>query len=262
MVGGAKNRARAAIIHGQRITGLTPEVIAERVAENGPLWHERRQPGLASRPRRRAVGAGAKHKLVFVDRLLATLVHLRHGATHDVLACWFSVDRSAYALRRSRPWSCAGWQDAAAGASRCRRRESRWRCCQKGRCRMATRCARRPRWWISPRGRTTAVTGRVRSVLASWRRGASGWRGWRRFRCPVTAASRASVSGPSARQGMPKPALKGVGPRTRSGPAWRSAAGRIRPRPRTRFSRRSRGSTTPPTSTCASGRPSSESRSR
>ncbi|GFH68986.1 MULTISPECIES: transposase [Streptomyces diastaticus group] len=45
-------------------------------------------------PRRRAVGAGAKYKLVFADRLLATLVHLRHGVTHDVLACWFQVDRS------------------------------------------------------------------------------------------------------------------------------------------------------------------------
>ncbi|MGW4538564.1 helix-turn-helix domain-containing protein [Streptomyces chartreusis] len=31
---------------------------------------------------------------MFVDRLLATLIHLRHGATHDVLACWFGVDRS------------------------------------------------------------------------------------------------------------------------------------------------------------------------
>ncbi|MFJ6076488.1 transposase family protein [Streptomyces sp. NPDC093065] len=40
------------------------------------------------------MGAGAKHRLVFVDRLLATLVHLRHAVTHDVLACWFSVDRS------------------------------------------------------------------------------------------------------------------------------------------------------------------------
>ncbi|TVZ94915.1 DDE superfamily endonuclease [Streptomyces sp. BK340] len=40
------------------------------------------------------MGAGAKHRLVFVDRLLATLVHLRHGVTHDVLACWFGVDRS------------------------------------------------------------------------------------------------------------------------------------------------------------------------
>jgi hypothetical protein len=31
---------------------------------------------------------------VFVDRLLATLVHLRHAVTHDVLACWFGVSRS------------------------------------------------------------------------------------------------------------------------------------------------------------------------
>ncbi|MFJ8364453.1 transposase family protein [Streptomyces sp. NPDC093984] len=31
---------------------------------------------------------------MFVDRLLATLVHLRHVVTHDVLACWFGVDRS------------------------------------------------------------------------------------------------------------------------------------------------------------------------
>ncbi|MGW1871662.1 helix-turn-helix domain-containing protein [Streptomyces mauvecolor] len=40
------------------------------------------------------MGAGAKHRLVFVDRLLARLVHLRHGITHDVVACWFRVDRS------------------------------------------------------------------------------------------------------------------------------------------------------------------------
>ncbi|MFC9246594.1 transposase family protein [Streptomyces sp. NPDC057136] len=88
------NWARAAIIRSRRITGLAPEVIAELVAEVSPLWHERHQAGLVSRPCRRAVGAGAKHKLVFVDRLLVTLVNLRHGATHDVLACWFGVDRS------------------------------------------------------------------------------------------------------------------------------------------------------------------------
>lgn len=40
------------------------------------------------------MGAGAKHRLVFAGRLLATLVHLRHGVTHDVPACWFGVDRS------------------------------------------------------------------------------------------------------------------------------------------------------------------------
>ncbi|MCX4986004.1 transposase [Streptomyces sp. NBC_00572] len=82
------------IISNRRIIRLSADVIAELVAEIGPLWHERHQAGLAFRPRKRAVGAGAKHRLVFVDRLLATLVHLRHGVTHDVLACWFGVDRS------------------------------------------------------------------------------------------------------------------------------------------------------------------------
>ncbi|WP_251061643.1 hypothetical protein [Streptomyces sp. ISL-100] len=43
------SRARAAIIRSQRITGLTPDVIAELVAEIGPLWHKRRQAALASR---------------------------------------------------------------------------------------------------------------------------------------------------------------------------------------------------------------------
>ncbi|MER6407994.1 transposase family protein [Streptomyces viridosporus] len=51
-------------------------------------------PGLASRLRKRTIGAGAKHRPVFVDRLLTTLVHLRHGVTHDVSACWFGVNRS------------------------------------------------------------------------------------------------------------------------------------------------------------------------
>lgn len=90
----AGNSTRAVIISNRRITGLTVGVIAELVDEIGPLWQERHQARHAARPRKRAVGAGAKHRLVFVDRLLATLVHLRHGVTHDVLACWFGVDRS------------------------------------------------------------------------------------------------------------------------------------------------------------------------
>ncbi|MGW8889265.1 helix-turn-helix domain-containing protein [Streptomyces sp. NPDC055749] len=100
MVGVVGNRARTAIIRSRRITGLAPELIAELVAEVGPLWHKRHQARLVSRPRRRAVGAGAKHKLVFVERLLVTLVNLRHGATHAVLACWFGVDRSHHACNR------------------------------------------------------------------------------------------------------------------------------------------------------------------
>lgn len=76
------------------ITGLSADVIAELLAELGALWHHRHQARLEARSRKRAVGAGAKHRLVFIDRLLATLVHLRQGATHDVLAYWFGVDRS------------------------------------------------------------------------------------------------------------------------------------------------------------------------
>ncbi|GAA2532224.1 hypothetical protein GCM10010423_29820 [Streptomyces levis] len=64
---------RELIVAEYRVTGLSPTVIAELIAEVGPLWHAQRQARLTARPRRRAVGAGAKHRFVFVDRLLATL---------------------------------------------------------------------------------------------------------------------------------------------------------------------------------------------
>lgn len=85
--------ARQSIVAEYRVTGLSPEVIGELIAEVGPLWHEQHHARLAARPRQQAAGAGVKHKFVFVDRL-PTLVNLRHGTTHDVLACWFGVDRS------------------------------------------------------------------------------------------------------------------------------------------------------------------------
>jgi hypothetical protein len=69
-------------------------VIAELVAEVGPVWQARQDARREQRSRQRVAGAGAKYKLVFGDRLLATLVHLRHATTHDVLATWFRVDRS------------------------------------------------------------------------------------------------------------------------------------------------------------------------
>lgn len=77
-----------------RVTGLSPTVIGELIAGVGLLWRERHHARLTARPRRRAVGAGAKHRLAVVDRLPATLVSVRHGTTHDVPACWFGVDRS------------------------------------------------------------------------------------------------------------------------------------------------------------------------
>jgi hypothetical protein len=85
---------RAAAVADRRVTGLSPQVLAELVAELGPRWQARQDARLADRPRRRAVGAGARYRLVFLNRLLATLVHLRHGVTHDVLACWVRVPRS------------------------------------------------------------------------------------------------------------------------------------------------------------------------
>jgi hypothetical protein len=90
----SRTLARAAAVADRRVTGLSREVLAEL----GPRWQARR----ADRPRQRAIGAGARHRLVFVDRLLATLVHLGHGVTgsrghgvtHDVLTCWLGVPRS------------------------------------------------------------------------------------------------------------------------------------------------------------------------
>ncbi|WP_371127961.1 transposase family protein [Streptomyces sp. ok210] len=44
--------------------------------------------------RRRAAGAGRKQKPVFTDRLLVTLVHLRHQLQHAALAELYGVDRA------------------------------------------------------------------------------------------------------------------------------------------------------------------------
>ena len=91
--GVSRSLARAAAVADRRVTELSREVLAELVVELGPRWQARQ----------RALGAGARHRLVLVDRLLATLVHLCHGVTHDVLACWSSTtspspaDRSALA---------------------------------------------------------------------------------------------------------------------------------------------------------------------
>ncbi|MFC4331461.1 transposase family protein [Streptomyces andamanensis] len=59
---------------------------------------------------------------MFVDRLLAALVRLRNAVTHDVLACWFGVNRStitrghrrsAAAARRARVHHQPGCMAAA-----------------------------------------------------------------------------------------------------------------------------------------------------
>ncbi len=44
--------------------------------------------------RKRAAGAGARHQFVFVDRLVITLIHLRHDLPHAVLGLLVGIDRS------------------------------------------------------------------------------------------------------------------------------------------------------------------------
>lgn len=101
----SRSLARAAALADRRVTGLSREVLAELVAELGPLWQARqdaRQDArLADRPRRRAVGAGARHRLVFVDRLLAT----RASAPDRVAeSC-----RASTAIRVARSRSSSGY---------------------------------------------------------------------------------------------------------------------------------------------------------
>ncbi|WP_435279647.1 transposase family protein [Streptomyces sp. 1222.5] len=81
---------------------------AELLKELAPKWQASRESALHERrggDRRRTTGAGPKQRLVFVDRLLVTLVHLRLGLPHAALAELYEVDRSTVsnAIREVRP---------------------------------------------------------------------------------------------------------------------------------------------------------------
>jgi len=99
--------ARAACSH-PALCGLTRAHLGELVEELAPKWQARRESTLRERrgaERRRAVGAGPKRRLVFVDRVLVTLVALRLGLPHAALAQLYDVDRSTVsgAVREIRP---------------------------------------------------------------------------------------------------------------------------------------------------------------
>jgi hypothetical protein len=74
--------------------GLSREHLGELVTELAPPWEARRESGRRQRrrgDRRRQAGAGPKYALVFTDRLLVTLVHLRTGLTHEALGVIYQV---------------------------------------------------------------------------------------------------------------------------------------------------------------------------
>ncbi|MFE5828033.1 transposase family protein [Streptomyces erythrochromogenes] len=88
--------ARAACAH-PALSGVSRQHLGELIEEIAPRWAAARESVLGDRrggSRLRAAGAGRKQKLVFTDRLLVTLVHLRLGLPHAALAELYDVDRS------------------------------------------------------------------------------------------------------------------------------------------------------------------------
>ncbi|MFE7712135.1 transposase family protein [Streptomyces sp. NPDC057486] len=88
--------ARTACSH-PALCGVSRAHFGELLEELAPKWEATRESALCERrggARRRAVGEGRKQRLVFPDRLLATLVCLRLGLPHAALAELFEVDRS------------------------------------------------------------------------------------------------------------------------------------------------------------------------
>ena len=87
---------RAVLAH-PRLTGISQHHLSALVEELARPWEmavEDHRDRVRGGVRKRTAGAGARHRLVFVDRLVATLIHLRHDLPHAVLGLLFGVDRS------------------------------------------------------------------------------------------------------------------------------------------------------------------------
>jgi hypothetical protein len=87
---------RAVLAH-PLFTGISMVHLASLVEELARPWAaaaEGRRGRVRGGVRRRAPGAGAQYRLVFVNRLVVTLIHLRHDLPHAVLGVLFGVDRS------------------------------------------------------------------------------------------------------------------------------------------------------------------------
>src|SRR5215211_7254423 len=88
--------ARAALSH-PCFTGISQQHLGGLIAELADPWTGQHQAALARRrghARRRAAGAGPRHRLAVCDRVLATLVVLRFQLPHQALAVLLGVDRA------------------------------------------------------------------------------------------------------------------------------------------------------------------------
>lgn len=89
-------------------TGLPPRRLGKLVADLADKWMAAEESRLRERRghgRLRAPGAGPGHDLVFVDRVVVTLVALRFQLPHAALATLYGVDRSTVtrAIHEIRP---------------------------------------------------------------------------------------------------------------------------------------------------------------
>jgi hypothetical protein len=78
-------------------TGLPPRRLGRLIAGLAGDWmaaEESRLRGRRGHDRKRAPGAGPEHDLPFTDRVIVTLVYLRHQLPHAALAALCEVDRS------------------------------------------------------------------------------------------------------------------------------------------------------------------------
>ncbi|CAM5687279.1 transposase family protein [Streptomyces griseorubiginosus] len=99
-----KKWARAALTH-PAFCGVSRAHLGDLIEELADLWLVRCESELRERrgaERQREAGAGPKHNLVFTDRLLVTLVHLRTGLPHAAL---YGIARSTIsrAIGETRP---------------------------------------------------------------------------------------------------------------------------------------------------------------
>ncbi|MCZ4126215.1 transposase [Streptomyces sp. H39-S7] len=79
------------------LCGVSLQHLGDLIEELAPRWQARCESGRHNRRqavRRRPAGAGPKYELVFADRVLATLVHLRTSLTHEALAVLYEVSSS------------------------------------------------------------------------------------------------------------------------------------------------------------------------
>ncbi|MFD9499920.1 transposase family protein [Streptomyces sp. NPDC060035] len=88
--------------------GISAQHLGELIAELATRWDARCESDRNERrrgARKRKGGAGPKYELVFTDRVLVTLVHLRTGLTHEALGAIYDVASSTVgrAIHEIRP---------------------------------------------------------------------------------------------------------------------------------------------------------------